>query len=84
MFLLLALMMAPQTTAQASAQPAVPATAPAATATEKLICKRYASAGSNIASNKKCLTRAQWDAVARQSQSVRRSMEQSWTTPNGF
>lgn len=82
MSLILALVLvAPQASATVPTQVAA-ATAPTAAPEEKLVCKRYAEVGSNIARTKKCLTRAQWDAVARQSQSTRRGMEQAWTTPN--
>lgn len=56
--------------------PAVPTQVASTTVQEKQICKRYAPVGSNIANRKQCMTRAEWDKYARDSQALRRSIEQ--------
>jgi hypothetical protein len=48
----------------------------------KLICRKTAKTGSLIQKRRVCLTRVQWDEVARDGQGLARSMLPAWTTPN--
>ncbi len=63
----------------------IPAARPATTTApaEKMICRRSANIGSNIPSRKICYTKAQWDMLSRDSQSMKRSMEPALTAPGG-
>jgi hypothetical protein len=49
-------------------------------AAEKPVCRRYADVGSNIARRKICMTKSQWDKMARDSQELGRSMQPALTT----
>lgn len=50
---------------------------------EKPVCRRYADVGSNIARRKICMTKPQWDKMARDSQELGRSMQPALTTGAG-
>lgn len=56
--------------------------ATAAVDAPKQVCRRIRTTGSNVAGKRVCLTAAQWDKVARDSQELGRSMMPSLTTPN--
>ena len=47
----------------------------------KPICRRYAEVGSNIVRRKICMSKKQWDAVARNSQETGRNMQPALTAP---
>ncbi len=49
----------------------------------KLTCRRYAEMGSNIRRRNICLNKDQWDAMARQSQALGRSMQPALTVNPG-
>ncbi|MET1755615.1 hypothetical protein ABVV53_09115 [Novosphingobium sp. RD2P27] len=67
---------------KAAAQPVSEQTKEAAQAEEK-VCRRIRETGSHISRRKVCMTKAEWDDVARQSQQLTRDMQPAWTTPNG-
>jgi|GEM_PF-4294026 len=77
---------------QADTRTAAPAPAPAPAAApapqaikddSKPICRRYAEMGSNIRRRKLCMNKAQWDAMARESQAVGRSMQPALSVSPG-
>lgn len=80
--LLLALLIPAQAVPAAPASTADIASAKPVADSNRLICKRYADLGSNIARRKRCLTKAQWDMMSRDAQQLKRQTEQPWTTPN--
>ena len=47
----------------------------------KPICRRYAPVGSNIARRKICMSKTEWDQMARSSQALGRSMLPALTLP---
>lgn len=68
--------------AQTGATAAAPTTASATadTSATKPICRRYADVGSNIPRRKVCMSKQQWDKMARDSQDLARSMQPALTS----